>query len=67
MINKYNNITMHEEEIITEEEIIRSIKSVPNWKTPRHDMIQRYFIKYIEIIKEDIIKLIKMKNITFNN
>ena len=32
MLNKYDNIQPHKDENIREDEIINSIKSVPNWK-----------------------------------
>ena len=37
----------------------RDIKMTSNWKAPGPDKIQGYFIKYIKIIEEDIIKLFK--------
>ena len=59
MLNKYDNIQPHKDESIREDEITNSIKSVPNWKAAGPDMIQGYFVKYLSLIKDDIIKLIK--------
>ena len=44
---------------ILQKEIIQRIKSFPNWKLSFPNMIHGYVIKNIEIIKDDIIKLIK--------
>ena len=48
LLNKYNNIQTHRNEIIKDEEIKNSIKNVPNWKEPGPDMIQRYYLKYVK-------------------
>ena len=58
LLNKYENIEVHRNERITKEEIINSIKSVPNWKAPRPDMIQGYYLKYLNILQEDLIYII---------
>ena len=59
LLNKYENIQTHCDEGITEEEIKQAIRRVPNWKAPGPDMIQGYFIKYLDIIQEEIIEIIQ--------
>ena len=59
LLNRYEHITTHVDEDITEEEIKQSIKRIPNWKSPGPDMIQGYFIKYLDIIQEYTIEIIQ--------
>ena len=59
MFNKYDGINLHKDESMKDEEITNGIKSVSNWKVAGSDMIQGYFVKYLELIKDDIIELIK--------
>ena len=58
LLKRYEDVEIHRNERITREEILNSIKSVPNWKAPGPDMIQGYYLKYLEIMKEDIIDVI---------